>query len=97
MTGEITLRGQVLPVGGVVEKVLAARRRKIARIILPNDNQKDVRDIPKAVLRDISISYVADVQDVLDLVLKAPPAKRQRDSEAEQRQSAAEAPAIASE
>ena len=93
MTGEITLRGQVLPVGGVVEKVLAARRRNIARIILPSDNRKDLRDLPRAVRRDVCISYVATVQAVLDLVLREPPAKRQRDFEAEQRQSAAEAPA----
>lgn len=93
MTGEITLRGQVLPVGGVVEKVLAARRRNIARIILPSDNRKDLRDLPRAVRRDVCISYVSTVQGVLDLVLRVPPAKRQRDFEAEQRQSAAEAPA----
>ncbi len=93
MTGEITLRGQVLPVGGVVEKVLAARRRNIARIILPSDNRKDLRDLPRAVRRDVCISYVSTVQAVLDLVLREPPAKRQRDIEAEQRQSAAEAPA----
>ena len=92
MTGEITLRGQVLPVGGVVEKVLAARRRNIPRVILPNDNRKDIRDIPKAVLRDVAISYVSDVQRVLDLVLQTAPAKRQRDIEAEHRQSAADAP-----
>ena len=88
MTGEITLRGQVLPVGGVVEKALAARRRNIARIILPSDNRKDARDIPRAALRGLSIAYVSDVQCVLDLVLQAPPAKRQRDLEAELRQSA---------
>ena len=93
MTGEITLRGQVLPVGGVVEKVLAARRRNIARIILPSDNRKDLRDLPRAVRRDVCISYVSTVQAVLDLVLRKPPAKRQRDIEAEQRHSAAEAPA----
>ena len=56
MTGEITLRGQILPVGGVVEKVLASRRRAIPHIILPEDNQKDLRDVPKAVMRDISVS-----------------------------------------
>lgn len=97
MTGEITLRGQVLPVGGVVEKVLAARRRNIPRIILPSDNRKDARDIPKAVMRDVSIAYVSDVQSVLELVLQKPPAKRQRDIAAEQRQSDAESPASASD
>ena len=95
MTGEITLRGQVLPVGGVVEKVLAARRRNIPQIILPKDNRKDVRDLPKAVLRDVSISYVSDLLSVLDLVLLQPPTKRQRELEAEQRQSATQEPARA--
>ncbi len=83
MSGEITLRGQILPVGGVVEKVLAARRRNIPRIILPKDNQKDVRDLPKAAMRDVTIEYVEDMQSVLDIVLKDPPAQRQRDVEAE--------------
>ena len=87
MTGEITLRGHVLPVGGVVEKALAARRRNIARIILPSDNRKDARDIPRAALGDLSIAYVSDVQSALDLVLQEPPAKRQRDIEAELRRS----------
>ncbi len=86
MTGEITLRGNILPVGGVVEKVLAARRRSIPRIILPKDNRKDLREVPKAVMRDVSVSVVEDMQGVLDLVLQEAPAKRQRNIEAEQRQ-----------
>ena len=85
MTGEITLRGQILPVGGVVEKVLAARRRGIPRIILPKDNSKDLREIPKAVMRDVSVAFVEDMQGVLDLVLQEPPPKRQRDIDAEKR------------
>ena len=48
MTGEITLRGQILPVGGVVEKILAARRRSIPELILPKDNRKDLQDLPRA-------------------------------------------------
>ena len=86
MTGEITLRGNILPVGGIVEKVLAARRRKIPRIILPKDNQKDMRELPKAVMRDVTIHFVEDMQAVLDLVLQPPPPKRQRDLEAVARQ-----------
>ena len=86
MTGEITLRGQILPVGGVVEKILAARRRSIPQIILPNDNQKDLHDLPKAVVRDISVKFVEEMQDVLDLVLQAAPARRRRDLDAETRQ-----------
>ena len=87
MSGEITLRGAILPVGGVVEKALAARRRKMPRISLPRDNQKDLRELPKAVMRDIAVSFVDDMLEVWELVLLPPPAQRQRDLEAEQRQS----------
>ena len=82
MTGEITLRGHILPVGGAVEKILAARRRGIPHILLPKDNEKDLRDLPKAVRRDVSIHFVDDMQEVLDLILHEPPAQRQRDIEA---------------
>lgn len=85
MTGELTLRGHVLPIGGVVEKVMAARRQNIANVILPNDNKKDIVDIPKPVLRDINIQFVEDMQEVLDLVLLDPPDQRQRDIDAEER------------
>ena len=88
MTGEITLRGHILPVGGVVEKILAARRRSIARIILPKDNQKDLHDLPKAARRDVSITFVEDMSEVLELVLLEPPAIRSRDIEAETRRAA---------
>ena len=86
MTGEITLRGNILPVGGIVEKVLAARRRGLPRIILPKDNQKDMRELPKAVMRDVKVHFVEDMQAVLDLALQPPPARRKRDIEAEARQ-----------
>ncbi len=86
MSGEITLRGQILPVGGVVEKILAARRRGIPHIILPKDNRKDLHDLPKAVIRAISIKFVENMQEVLELILHEPPARRQRDIEAEQRE-----------
>lgn len=88
MTGEITLRGHILPVGGVVEKILAARRRSIPRIILPKDNQKDMHDLPKAAKRDVSITFVEDMSEVLDLVLLEAPAIRSRDLEAEKRRPA---------
>ena len=84
MTGEITLRGSILPVGGIVEKVLAARRRGIANIILPKDNRKDLRDIPRAVRRDIEISFVDDMRQALDLALHPPPQTRQRDRQREE-------------
>ena len=83
MTGEITLRGTILPVGGIVEKILAARRRGIPRIILPRDNRKDLHEIPKAVLRDVEIRFVDDMQQALDMVLLPPPDSRQRDAQPE--------------
>ena len=83
MTGEVTLRGHILPVGGVVEKILAARRRNIPHIVLPKDNRKDMHDLPKAVVRDVSVQFVDDMQDVLQLVLHEAPARRRRDIEAE--------------
>jgi ATP-dependent Lon protease len=81
MTGEITLRGKVLPVGGVKEKVLAARRAAIKNVILPVDNKKDLIDIPQEALADLNITFVSDMQEVIDRVLLEPPAQRRRDLE----------------
>ncbi|HOO37135.1 MAG TPA: endopeptidase La [Deltaproteobacteria bacterium] len=67
MTGEITLRGVVLPVGGIKEKVLAARREGITEIILPRMNEKDLRDIDAGVLKDLHIHYVDNIDEVLKL------------------------------
>jgi len=81
MTGEITLRGQVLPVGGVKEKVLAAHRAGIKTIILPSWNRKDLEDIPKKVEKDIQFHFVDKMLDVLELALenkKPRMAKKQR-------------------
>jgi ATP-dependent Lon protease len=72
MTGEITLRGKVLPIGGVKEKVLAAHRAGLKDIILPMDNEKDLADIPKNVLDDISIHLVQTMDEVLKLALSEP-------------------------
>jgi ATP-dependent Lon protease len=69
MTGEITLRGQVLPVGGIKEKVLAAHRAGIRRIILPQANEKDLEDIPKKVKKEIEFHLVGKMKDVLTLAL----------------------------
>jgi len=65
MTGEITLTGLVLPIGGVKEKVLAARRAGIRRIILPKANQKDLRELPEEVQREIEFVFVERIEDVL--------------------------------
>jgi ATP-dependent Lon protease len=69
MTGEITLRGQVLPVGGVKEKILAAHRAGIKEIILPEWNKKDLEDIPPKVQKEIRFHFVDNMINVLDLAL----------------------------
>lgn len=80
MTGEITLRGKVLPIGGVKEKVMAARRAKLKNVILPANNEKDLVDIPQKALRDLNIHLVDSMQQVINLVLlEAPPEGRARD------------------
>lgn len=70
MTGEITLRGRVLPVGGIKEKMLAAKRAGIKDIILCEQNEKDVEEIPANYLKGLRFHYVRTAQDVLDLALK---------------------------
>lgn len=79
LTGEVTLRGNVLPVGGIKEKVLAARRHKLANVILPADNEKDLVDIPKSARKDLTIHFVKHMQEVIDLMLLPAPEQRQRD------------------
>jgi ATP-dependent Lon protease len=69
MTGEITLRGQVLPVGGIKEKVLAAHRAGIKELILPKWNEKDLEDIPKKVRKEIAFHFVDKMLDVLKIAL----------------------------
>jgi ATP-dependent Lon protease len=73
MTGEITLRGSVLPVGGIKEKVLAAHRAGIKRVILPDRNRKDMVDIPESVRRDLELVFVKRIQEALELTLEAMP------------------------
>ena len=70
MTGEVTLRGNVLPIGGLKEKLLAAHRAKISRVIIPEENKKDLVEIPKKVLDDIKIHTVKSVDEVLKIALK---------------------------
>ena len=69
MTGEVTLRGHVLPIGGLKEKLLAAHRAGIPRVIIPDDNKKDLVEIPKKVLDDIKIDTVKSVDEVLKIAL----------------------------
>ena len=69
MTGEVTLRGHVLPIGGLKEKLLAAHRAGIPRVIIPDDNKKDLVEIPKNILDDIKIDTVKSVDEVLKIAL----------------------------
>ena len=69
MTGEITLRGKVLPVGGIKEKILAAKRAGITDIIMCRENEKDVNEIPDTYLKGVTFHYVENVQDVWDFAL----------------------------
>jgi ATP-dependent Lon protease len=72
MTGEITLRGKVLPIGGVKEKVLAAHRAGVTTILLPRDNEKDLADIPKNVLDALDLHLVSTMDEVLKIALAEP-------------------------
>lgn len=69
MTGEVTLRGRVLEIGGVKEKVIAAHRAGLKTIILPKDNKKDLVDVPKEVIRDLDFKFVTHMDEVLDIAL----------------------------
>ena len=73
MTGEITLRGTVLPVGGIKEKVLAAHRAGIKRVVLPERNRKDIIDIPETVQKELELVFVKKIDEVLELTLETVP------------------------
>jgi ATP-dependent Lon protease len=72
MTGEITLRGKVLPIGGVKEKLLAAHRAGLKTIVMPKDNEKDLADIPKNVLDALEVHMVSTMDQVLKIALERP-------------------------
>jgi ATP-dependent Lon protease len=69
MTGEMTLRGKVLPIGGVKEKLLAAKRAGITDIVLCEQNRKDVDEIPEKYLKGLKFHYVKDIQEVIDFAV----------------------------
>jgi ATP-dependent Lon protease len=69
MTGEITLRGRVLPIGGLKEKVLGAHRAGIKHIILPFDNEADLEDVPEEVRRELTFHPVANLPEVLGIAM----------------------------
>jgi ATP-dependent Lon protease len=74
MTGEITLRGQVLPIGGLKEKLLAAHRGGIRTVLIPDENTKDLADIPQNIKDSLEIKPVKWIDEVLQLALKQMPA-----------------------
>lgn len=76
MTGEITLRGRALEIGGTKEKVIAAHRAEIKTVILPNDNKKDLEDIPEYVLKDLNFVFVHHLDEVLKVALAFPSTKK---------------------
>jgi ATP-dependent Lon protease len=77
MTGEITLRGKVLPIGGVKEKLLAAHRAGIKNVILPKENEKDLQDLPKDILDVLNVNLVETMDEVLQIALERQPAPTQ--------------------
>ena len=86
MTGEVTLRGRILEIGGVKEKVIAAHRAGLKTIILPKDNKKDLEDIPKEVIKDLKFVFVNHMDEVLSIALLKPLAKiKQHEGEVPQR------------
>jgi len=76
MTGEITLRGKVLPVGGIKEKVLAAKRSGIDHVILPKQNEKDLEEIPEEIRKTMQFTFAEWLDDVLAVTLNSTPQKR---------------------
>ena len=77
MTGEITLRGRVLPIGGLKEKVLAAHRAGIKRVIAPARNAADLEEVPEEVKREIEFVFVSHIDEVIDAALEeVPPPRR---------------------
>lgn len=71
MTGEISLRGRILPIGGLREKLLAARRSGIKKVLIPKDNEKDLAEVPEEILKDLKIVFVENVDEVLPQALAA--------------------------
>ena len=68
MTGEMTLRGRVLPVGGIKEKILAAKRAGVTTILLSEENKKDIEDIKDIYIKGLTFVYVKEIGDVIDYV-----------------------------
>jgi ATP-dependent Lon protease len=85
MTGEITLRGNILPVGGIKEKVLAAQRAGVKKMIMPSASKKDLIDIPKKIKNDMEFIFVEEIGEVFDHALSKAPRKRAQASQSSQK------------
>ncbi len=84
MTGEITLRGEVLPIGGLKEKMLAAHRGGISTVLIPHENEKDLTDIPDDIIQKLDVRPVRWIQEVLDIALQSMPTPIDSDDNGEQ-------------
>jgi len=80
MTGEITLRGEVLPIGGLKEKLLAAHRGSIATVVIPEENRKDLAEIPENILNNLNVRPVRWIDQVLEIALQSLPAPKSREA-----------------
>ena len=89
MTGEITLTGQVLPIGGIREKVLAAQRYGLKRIVIPRDNEPDLAELPAEARRELEFIPADSIEDVFAVAFSAPARSRPRAAPASERQAAA--------
>ncbi len=93
MTGEVTLRGRVLEIGGVKEKVIAAHRAGLKTIVMPKENKKDLEDVPKEVIKDLKFVFVSHMDEVLGIALaKAPPKEHMEVIDQPQRHAVLHAP-----
>ena len=72
MTGEITLRGEVLPIGGLKEKLLAAKRGNLKKVIIPQENTRDLKEIPASIIDNLTICPVRWIEEVFTLAFKQP-------------------------
>ena len=70
MTGEITVRGRVLPIGGLKEKLLAAHRQGVFEIVLPKDNERDLADIPENIRKEMKLHFATSMDEVLKIALE---------------------------
>ncbi|MCB5268282.1 MAG: endopeptidase La, partial [Candidatus Cloacimonetes bacterium] len=78
MTGEVTLQGKVLPIGGLKEKILAARRAGIKKLIIPEENRESIADLDSEIVSGLELNFVQDVSEVLELVIIKPEAKAKK-------------------